>query len=250
MKIARFAAQGRVHTGRWEDEQLVDGSGRPHDPDSVTWLPPVTPTKVIGLALNYADHAAELSLQTPEDPALFFKPLSSLIGHRAAVVYPTGAQYMHYECELAVVIGQTCRRVRAERALDVVQGYTIANDITVRDFVTNTFRPPVKGKGWDTFGPIGPFLTTADQVPNPADVNLRTFVNGELRQSGNTSLLVRSIGEIIEYITFFMTLEAGDVLLTGTPKGLSHVYPGDLMRLEIDGLGVLENPIIADRQPD
>jgi 5-oxopent-3-ene-1,2,5-tricarboxylate decarboxylase / 2-hydroxyhepta-2,4-diene-1,7-dioate isomerase len=246
MKIARFAAQGRVHTGQWVHGQLLDGSGRPHDPNHVTWLPPVTPTKVIGLALNYADHAAELSLATPEDPALFFKPLSSLIGHRAAVVYPTGAQYMHYECELAVVIGQTCRRVRAERALDVVQGYTIANDVTVRDFVTNTFRPPVKGKGWDTFGPIGPFLTTADEIPNPANVNLLTYVNGELRQSGNTSLLVRSIGEIIEYITFFMTLEAGDVLLTGTPKGLSHVYPGDIMRLEIDGLSVLENPIVAE----
>ena len=248
MRIARFASRGRVHQGTGQDGQLLDGTGRPHDPDSVVWLPPVTPSKVIGLALNYADHAAELELGTPEEPALFFKPLSSLVGHRAPVVYPAGAEYMHYECELAVVIGRTARRVRAERALDYVQGYTIANDVTVRDFVKNIFRPPVKGKGWDTFGPLGPFLVTADEVPNPANLNLRTYVNGELRQQGNTSLLIRPIETIIEYITFFMTLEPGDVLLTGTPKGLSHVYPGDTMRCEVDGLGALENPIGVENE--
>jgi 5-oxopent-3-ene-1,2,5-tricarboxylate decarboxylase/2-hydroxyhepta-2,4-diene-1,7-dioate isomerase len=225
---------------------LLDGVGRLHDAERVMWLPPVEPSQVIGLALNFADHAAELSLQTPGEPALFFKPLSSLIGHRAPIVYPTGVEYMHYECELAVVMGRTARRVPASRAYDYVQGYTIANDVTVRDFVTNIFRPPVKGKGWDSFGPLGPFLVTADEVPHPDNLNLRTYVNGELRQQGNTALLIRSIPEIIEYITVFMTLEPGDVLLTGTPKGLSHIYPGDLIRCEVDELGALENPVVAE----
>jgi 5-oxopent-3-ene-1,2,5-tricarboxylate decarboxylase / 2-hydroxyhepta-2,4-diene-1,7-dioate isomerase len=246
MRKVRFAADGRVQDGVSVegDSVILSSQGMRYSPDDVVWLPPVNPGKVVGLALNYVDHAEELGLASPEDPALFFKPLSSLVGHRGRVVAPANIEYMHYEVELAVVIGRPARKVRAGDAYDYVLGYTIANDVTVRDFVHNFYRPPVKAKGFDTFGPMGPYLVI-DEVDDPGSLELRAYVNGELRQTGNTSMLMRDIPTLIEYITEFMTLEPNDVLLTGTPKGISHVYPGDVMRLEVDGLGTLENPIIA-----
>jgi 5-oxopent-3-ene-1,2,5-tricarboxylate decarboxylase/2-hydroxyhepta-2,4-diene-1,7-dioate isomerase len=248
VKRARFIAGGRALEGRLEGGALVDHAGEAHDPESVTWLLPVTPGKVLGLALNYADHADELELKRPEEPALFWKPNTSLLPHKGTVIYPQGARYMHYEVELAVIIGRNARRVREQDAYDYVGGYTIANDLVVRDFVTNTFRPPIRGKGWDTFGPLGPFYVTADEVDNPDDLVLRAFVNGDKRQEGNTRDMIFKIPEIIAYVSRFMTLEAGDVILTGTPKGISHVRPGDTMRLEVEGLGALENEVALETE--
>ncbi len=247
MKRARFLVDGRYEEGHLAGPGvLVDAQGRAYREADVRFLPPVaTPGKILGLALNYADHATELGLEVPADPAIFFKPATALVGHRGAVIYPTGVEYMHYENELAVVIDRRCRRVRAEHALDMVAGYTIANDITVRDFVRNVFRPPVKGKGWDTFLPIGPYLVE-DEIDDPHALELRTYVNGELRQRGNTAHQVTRIPQLIAYLTEFMTLERGDILLTGTPQGLSHIHAGDELRLEIDGLGALENRVIAE----
>jgi 5-oxopent-3-ene-1,2,5-tricarboxylate decarboxylase/2-hydroxyhepta-2,4-diene-1,7-dioate isomerase len=246
MRHARFIADGRIHEGTvTADGQPLDEAGRPHAAEAVVWLPPVAPPKVLGLALNFADHASELELATPEAPALFFKPLTSLIGHRAPIVAPPNIEYMHYEVELAVVLGRSGRRIRAADAYDHVLGYTIANDVTIRDFVTNMYRPPVKAKGFDTFGPIGPWMVDRDDLPDPNDVGLRAYVNGELRQQGNTRDFVRDIPALIEYISEFMTLEVHDIILTGTPKGLSHIYPGDHLRLEIDGIGALENSVVA-----
>jgi 5-oxopent-3-ene-1,2,5-tricarboxylate decarboxylase/2-hydroxyhepta-2,4-diene-1,7-dioate isomerase len=247
MKFARFAVAGRIHEGTLRnDGRLVTSNGAEYSPDDVTWLPPVVPSKAIGLALNFADHAEELQMKSPEDPALFFKPPSSLVGHRAPVVYPAGVEYLHYEVELVVVIGERCRRVKAEHAQRAIRGYTIGNDVTVRDFVKNFYRPPVRAKGYDTFGPLGPYVVTADELPNPNNLGMRAFVNGELRQQGNTSQFIRSIPELVEFISMIMTLEPGDLIWTGTPKGISHVYPGDVMRLEIDGIGALENPVVAE----
>jgi 5-oxopent-3-ene-1,2,5-tricarboxylate decarboxylase/2-hydroxyhepta-2,4-diene-1,7-dioate isomerase len=245
MRRVRFATEGTIHAGDLRDGVPHDGAGRPYDPDAVVWLPPVLPTKVIGLALNFADHADELGLRTPEEPALFFKPLSSLVGHRAPVRYPPGAEYMHYEVELAVVIGRTCRRVRAADAGAVIRGYTICNDVTVRDFVRNFYRPPVRAKGYDTFGPVGPCVVEGE-IADPHALELRAYVNGELRQRGTTAHMLRRIPELIEFISSFMTLESDDLILTGTPKGISHVRPGDMMRLEIEGIGALENLVVAD----
>lgn len=245
MKRARFLADGRFHEGLLLGRGVLrDEAGGEYNTDDVVFLPPVEPRTVIGLALNYADHATELSIAPPEEPALFFKPLNTLVGHRGHVVYPKGIEYMHYENELAVVIGRRCRNVPEKNALDVVQGYTIANELTIRDFVRNFYRPPVKAKGWDTFCPLGPYLVEGE-VADPHALELRTYVNGELRQQGNTKDMLRSIPELIAYITSFMTLESGDIILTGTPKGVSHIYPGDQMRLEIDGLEALENVVVA-----
>lgn len=246
MKRARWISQGQYHEGSLnESGKLLDEGGRPHDPETVTFLPPVEAKKIVGLALNYSRHAEELELATPKEPALFFKPTTSMVGHRGSVLYPAGVKYMHYENELAVVIGRRCRRVSAQNAMDMVAGYTIANDITVRDFIHNTYRPPIKGKGWDTFLPIGPYLCV-DEIKDPNSLELRTYVNGELRQLGNTSELLINIPDLIAYLTEFMTLEPGDVLLTGTPKGLTHIYPGDKLRLEIDGLEALESSVEND----
>jgi 5-oxopent-3-ene-1,2,5-tricarboxylate decarboxylase/2-hydroxyhepta-2,4-diene-1,7-dioate isomerase len=246
VRLARFAAAGKVYEGIVRNDGQLESNGTVFAPSKILWLPPVIPSKAIGLALNYADHAAELEMKSPEDPALFFKPPSSFIGNGASVIYPAGVEYLHYEVELVVVIGQRCRRVKAEHAEKYIKGYTIGNDVTVRDFVKNFYRPPVRAKGYDTFGPVGPYIVTTDEIPNPANLGLRAYVNGELRQQGNTAQMIRSIPELIEFISMVMTLEPGDMIWTGTPKGISHVYAGDVMRLEIDGIGALENPVVAE----
>ena len=242
---ARWRSDGEEYEGTYRDGALHDAAGNTYDPAAVRLLPPLRPPKIIGLALNYADHAEELGLQPPRDPALFFKPLTSLVGSGEPIVYPDGSEYMHYEAELAVVLRGPARKVSAEEAHRYVRGYTISNDVTVRDFVGNFYRPPVKAKGFDTFGPIGPWVV--DSIPDPDNTELRTYVNGELRQRGNTRSFIFRIPEIIAFISAFMTLEENDVLLTGTPKGISPIHPGDTVRIEIDGIGALENPVVAER---
>ncbi|MEW5958428.1 MAG: fumarylacetoacetate hydrolase family protein [Chloroflexota bacterium] len=246
MKLARFAYNGQILEGVYENDQLRVGSLR-YDPAEVMWLAPVAHTgKAIGVALGYIDHAAELNLDLPEAPVLFHKMPHTFVGHKAKIVAPPHIDYMHYECELVAVIGRSARRVKAADALNYISGYTIGNDVTVRDFVTNYYRPPVKAKGFDTFGPLGPVLVTADEI-DPTQVGLRTYVNGELRQEGNTRDLRHSVAELIEYITEFMTLQPGDMIWTGTPKGISRIHPGDTLRLEIDGIGTLENEVVEEK---
>lgn len=248
MKHARFIVQGREQAGIVDEDVIISSSGKKYQFDEIdVWLPPLKPNKMIGLALNYADHADELGLEKPKEPVLFIKPNSSLVGHKAPVYYPNGATYMHYENELAVVIGKEGRNIKAEDALDYVSGYTIANDVTVRDFVNNMYRPPVRAKGHDTFGPLGPFFVDKEDIPDVTNLELRTYVNGELRQQGNTKDLIYTIPELIEFISSFMTLEPNDIIWTGTPKGISHVHPGDTVRLEIDYLGALENVVLDGR---
>src|SRR3990172_6227564 len=245
MKIARFAVNGQVLQGTFENGRLVALRGDAYDPGDVVWLPPVVSfSKMIGLALNYSDHAPELNLQLPPNPILFNKNPNTLIGHKGKVVAPKNVEYMHYENELVVVIGQRCRKVKADQADRVILGYTIGNDVTVRDFVDNFYRPPVKAKGFDTFGPLGPYLVTIDEIPDSGNLYVKTFVNNELRQQGNTKDFIYNVPQLIEYITEFMTLEPGDMIWTGTPKGISHVHPGDMMRLEIENIGVLENEVV------
>lgn len=245
MKRVRFAAAGRVRTGEFRDGWLVDEAGGPHRPEEVVWLPPVQPSKVVGLALNYADHAEELGVRVPEEPALFFKPPSSLVGHLAPVVYPSGVRHLHQEVELAVVIGRRCRRVRPEDAYGVVRGYTIANDVTVRDYVGNFYRPPVRAKGYDTFCPVGPWVAEGE-VEDPHALRLRAYVNGSLRQEGSTANLLWKIPDLVALVSEIMTLEPDDLILTGTPRGVDPVYPGDVMRLEVEGIGALENPVVSE----
>ena len=245
MKFVRFAWNGAVHEGVYEDDVIKKGSVQ-YNPDDVMFLPPVDLVgKAIGVALGFAKHAKELKLEIPDHPILFHKMPHTMIGHKAHVIVPPGLDYMHYECELVAVIGRSCRRVKASEALDYVKGYTVGNECTVRDFVTNYFRPPIKAKGFDTFGPCGPWLVSADEI-DPTNVELKTYVNGELRQHGNTSGLRHSVAELIEYVSEFMTLQPGDMLWTGTPEGISHIYPGDTVICEVEGIGQLENTLIEE----
>ncbi len=244
MKFARFAYNGQIHEAVYENGQLMVGSVA-YDPNDVMWLPPVDARgcTAIGVALGYADHAEELGLDLPEHPILFHKLPNTFVGHKAKVTRPD-VDYMHYEGELVVIMGRACRHVSVEDALDYVGGYTIGNECTVRDFVGNYYRPPVKAKGFDTFGPMGPVWVTADEV-DPTNANVKTYVNDELRQDGNTQYLRHSVAELIAYITEFKTMQRGDLIYTGTPKGISHVHAGDVMRIEIPGIGVLENEVVA-----
>lgn len=246
VRWVRILDNARPCEGEWNGDRIVLADGTEIPADTAQWLAPVVPSKIVGLALNYRDHAAELGLEEPPEPALFFKPPSALIGHREPIRYPQGATYCHYETEVAVVIGHRCRRVKPEQALDYVRGYTIANDFTCRDFITNTFRPPVRAKGFDTFCPLGPAVISADAVGDPGQLAIVTRVNGETRQSGNTRNLLRPIPDLIAYLSAFMTLEPDDVILTGTPQGISPVYPGDEIRCEVEKLGALINAVIVD----
>jgi 5-oxopent-3-ene-1,2,5-tricarboxylate decarboxylase/2-hydroxyhepta-2,4-diene-1,7-dioate isomerase len=229
-----------------DDGALTNADGEPLDEAELTWLPPVEARTIVAIALNYRDHAAELDLAEPEQPALFPKFANAMVGHRRPIVRPRGIRFMHYETELAAVIGRPARRVRAADALAHVAGYTIANDLVVRDFVIDHFRPPIKPKNFDTFLPMGPLVVPAARVPDPQDMGIRTYVNGELRQEGSTRDMVHTVADLIAYVSEFMTLRPGDVLLTGTPKGISHVHAGDTLRCEVGDLPPLENPVVAE----
>jgi 5-oxopent-3-ene-1,2,5-tricarboxylate decarboxylase / 2-hydroxyhepta-2,4-diene-1,7-dioate isomerase len=246
MKVSRFVVGGRVLCGSPHNGKLIGSDGHEYDPGEVTYLPPVAPTKMIGLVLNYSDHANELGLSTADDPVLFIKPNSCLIGHMGDIVYPTGAKYVHYEGELAVIISRQARKVKQTDWSSYIKGYCAANEVTVRDFITNTFRPPVKAKGFDTFCPLGPHFVSSDELTDPSNLSIKTSVNGETRQDGNTKDLIHPIPKLIEFITDFMTLEENDIILTGTPKGISPVVPGDRVEITIEKIGTLINTVVAE----
>jgi 5-oxopent-3-ene-1,2,5-tricarboxylate decarboxylase/2-hydroxyhepta-2,4-diene-1,7-dioate isomerase len=198
------------------------------------------------LGLNYADHAKELAFNSQEEPLVFLKGPGTLLGHRGATRRPADVQFMHYECELAVIIGRPAKRVARAQAMQHVAGYCIANDYAVRDYLENWYRPNLRAKNRDGATVLGPWLVDAGDVADPANLNLRTFVNGKLTQAGNTRDLIFDIPYLIEYLSSFMTLRTGDVILTGTPEGVVNVMPGDEVLCEIDGLGRLANTIAAD----
>jgi 5-oxopent-3-ene-1,2,5-tricarboxylate decarboxylase/2-hydroxyhepta-2,4-diene-1,7-dioate isomerase len=170
----------------------------------------------------------------------------TFVGHRAVTRRPADATYMHYECELAVVIGREARRVRREEAYDYVAGYTVGNDYAIRDYLENYYRPNLRVKNRDGATPLGPWLVDAADVPNPMNLELRTTVNGELKQQGNTRDMIFDIPALIIYLSEFMTLSPGDIILTGTPQGLADVKAGDEVTTEIEGVGRLVNTIADD----
>jgi 5-oxopent-3-ene-1,2,5-tricarboxylate decarboxylase/2-hydroxyhepta-2,4-diene-1,7-dioate isomerase len=224
--------------------RLADG--RVLAEEEVVWLPPIEPGTVIALGLNYADHARELAFNSQDEPLVFLKGPGTLLGHRGATRRPADVQFMHYECELAVIIGRPAKRVARAQAMRHVAGYCIANDYAVRDYLENWYRPNLRAKNRDGATVLGPWLVDAGDVADPANLNLRTFVNGKLTQAGNTRDLIFDIPFLIEYLSSFMTLSTGDVILTGTPEGVVNVMPGDEVLCEIDGLGRLANTIAAD----
>jgi 2-keto-4-pentenoate hydratase/2-oxohepta-3-ene-1,7-dioic acid hydratase in catechol pathway len=208
---------------------------------SVKLLPPVLPSKIICVGRNYAAHAREHNAEVPEVPLLFLKPTSSLIGDNVPIELPPQSEQVEHEAELAVVIGKAGRWITAGEALDYVLGYTIANDVTARDLQRKD-NQWTRAKGFDTFCPVGPWIETEF---DPADALITCKVNAETRQMGSTRDMVFSVRQLIAFASSIMTLVPGDLLLTGTPAGVSPLHPGDIIEIQIEGLGTLKNPVIS-----
>ena len=245
MKHGRVAYAGAIHTAVERDGKLLLADGRLVSQDAVVWLPPMKPVPqartIQALGLNYADHAKELAFKAPEEPLVFIKGEATLIGHRAFTRRPPGVTFMHYECELTVVIGKTARRVKRDDAYDFVAGYTVANDYAIRDYLENWYRPNLRVKNRDTCTPIGPWLVDAQDISNPQALALQTTVNGKITQSGSTRDMIFDVPFLIEYFSSFMTLQPGDLILTGTPDGVVDCQPGDVIVTSIEQVGSLEN---------
>ena len=247
MKHARVVYQGTEYVATEQDGQLLLADGRLLAQDAVLWLPPLAPTPrprtILALGLNYADHAKELAFKAPTEPLVFLKGQASLIGHRAKTRRPKEVQFMHYECELAVVIGREAKRVKAGDAYDFIAGYTVANDYAIRDYLENWYRPNLRVKNRDTCTPLGPWLVDTADIPNPMGLALQTTVNGKVTQSGNTKDMIFDVPFLIEYFSSFMTLNPGDLILTGTPDGVVDCRDGDEIVTSIEGVGALHNTI-------
>lgn len=248
MKHARVMVEGRPHRATEREGALLLDDGRLVQETDVLWLPPVAPPKdrprtILALGLNYADHASELAFQPPEEPLAFLKGENALVGHRGRTRRPAGVEFMHYECELTIVIGRKARKVKRGDAHDFIAGYTVANDYAVRDYLENWYRPNLRVKNRDGATALGPWLVDAEDVPDPMALALRTSVNGRETQNGNTRDMIFGVPFLIEYFSSFMTLEPGDLILTGTPDGVVDCRPGDVVVAEIEGVGALMNTI-------
>jgi len=215
-----------------------------------TILAPIpNPPKIICLAFNYIDHAEEQEIQPPEGPVIVMKPRTALTGTNSEIRSPTFVKKLDYEVELALVIGQNCKNVDESKAMEVIFGYMILNDVSARDIQYGD-QQFTRGKSFDTYAPCGPWITTADEVPNPQNLKIMTKINGELRQNSSTSKMFLKIPSIVSKLSKVMTLEKGDIISTGTPKGviwnnsnLEFLKDGDQIEMEIEKLGKLENTI-------
>ena len=284
MKLVTFTHEGRTRLGAVESDAVVDfaAHGRGLPDDMLTFLaqgeaafntarevyasgtgrlalrdvsleaPVRRPPKILAVGLNYRDHAAEGGFDIPTVPMIFNKQSTAVTGPQSAIYLPKESVQLDYEGEFAFIIGKRCRHVPKEKALDVIAGYTIANDVSVRDW---QFRSPTTtmGKSWDTHCPLGPYMVTPDEVGDPHSLTLRTWVNDELRQDSNTRNLIFDCSDIIAHLSTAFTLEPGDVICTGTPSGVGlgmdpkvWLKAGDAVRITIDQLGTLENRVIDE----
>jgi 5-oxopent-3-ene-1,2,5-tricarboxylate decarboxylase/2-hydroxyhepta-2,4-diene-1,7-dioate isomerase len=247
MKRARVIHNGIVHSATEVDGQLLLEDGARVWPDQVTWLPPLMPVDrprtILALGLNYADRAKQLDFKAPEEPLVFVKGERALTGHRETTIRPAGVKFMHYECELAVVIGRKAKKVKQAEAHDFIGGYTVANDYAIRDYLENWYRPNLRVKNRDATTPLGPWFVDPADVPDPQALRLKTTVNGKVTQEGSTKDMIFSVAFLIEYFSSFMTLNPGDLILTGTPDGVVDCQPGDVVVTEIEGVGALMNTI-------
>ncbi|GAB7550178.1 fumarylacetoacetate hydrolase family protein [Cupriavidus sp. 8B] len=255
MKIIRYLTGGRAHYGIVEQDGRIDRlagsplqdlqrSGEVDAVDAVQILTPIERPRVFGLGYNYRAHSQEVGKASPEIPVLFMKPSTTVIGPGDGIVYPPDGQNIHFEGELTVVIGKEARHVSEPDALGYVLGYTCGNDVSDRvlQHRESKFGCLLVGKGYDTFAPIGPVIATA---LDPSNLSIVTRVNGEVRQDGNTADLVFNVPQIIAYLSKYMTLLPGDLIMTGTPAGVGPIKAGDAIEVEIEGIGVLRNNVIS-----
>ncbi|NUO98129.1 MAG: FAA hydrolase family protein [Nonomuraea sp.] len=242
----RILLDGAVTETVREGDELVAGDGRRVRIDDATHLPPVVPTKIIAVHLNHRSRVEEFRTRLPAAPTYFHKPTSSLNSHRGAVVRPEGCKWLNYEGEIAVVIGRTCRNVAPERAGEYIAGYTVANDFGLHDFRDTDAGSMLRVKGSDTLCPLGPGLVTDWDFRGKY---LRTYVNGNVVQDGNTDEMTWDMHYLVADIARTITLLPGDVLLSGTPAGSRPVRPGDVVEVEAEGLGRLTNHVVSGPVP-
>ncbi len=251
MRIAKFSIAGEVRFGLVDGPELVVFKGHPLFSGyettgervplkDVQLLPPTLPTsKIVCIGKNYADHAAEMGGDLPTEPLIFLKPTTSLIGHGESIVLPPIAERVDHEGELAIVIGDIAKDVSEAKAMDYVWGFTIANDVTARD-IQDRDGQWTRAKGFDTFCPLGPWIETEFEVDGQT---LETRVDGEIRQHASIDLLIHKVPRIVQHVSRAMTLLPGDVILTGTPAGIGRIVSGDVVEIDIEGIGTLRNPV-------
>ncbi len=247
VKVGRFFRNGEVFYGLIEEDEVLElgPSQRRHPFSELRVLCPVLSSKIIGVGLNYRDHAEELSLPIPEEPLLFLKPPSALIGPEEKIVLPPESQEVHYEGELAVVIGKELYRPKTFKEVEeAILGYTCFNDVTARDLQRKDGQW-TRAKSFNTFAPCGPYLVKG---LDPENLQITTRVNGEVKQKSSTANLIHKPIELIHFIANIMTLMPGDVIATGTPPGVGPLSPGDVVEVEIEGIGTLRNYVVREEK--
>jgi 2-keto-4-pentenoate hydratase/2-oxohepta-3-ene-1,7-dioic acid hydratase in catechol pathway len=251
IEIIRYHATDGIHLGIVNQGMVYHVEGRIPGAyqagtevgllEDLKLAPPIQPSKIICVARNYAAHAAEHAVEVPTTPMIFLKPPSSLVAHEEPIELPSGIGRVDLEAELAVIIGSRAKRVHREDALNYVLGYTCANDVSAR-VLQKSDGQWGRAKGFDTFCPLGPVIVTG--VENPGNLGIKARLNGNEIINSNTSYMVFDVPYLIEFISQVMTLEPGDVILTGTPEGVTEIIPGDVVEIEVEGVGVLSNPVV------
>jgi len=259
MKILRFQNHGQEAVGILKSStvyEVLSGSqvvpqisscpelGATYSLDEIEILPPVYPSKVVCVGLNYQDHAAELDMDIPDQPVLFLKPPTTVIGFDDSIIYPSQSRQVDYEAELAVIVGQNSHKISAEEASKYIAGYTVLNDVTARDLQQKDGQW-TRAKSFDTFCPIGPWMETD---LDPANQKISMRVNGELKQDSNTRNMIFPVEELFSFISHIMTLNPGDVIATGTPPGVGQLHVGDVAESTVEGVGTLRNPVKKAQQ--
>jgi len=250
VKIVRYTAGKKAEYGIWNGELVqslavapyrrIKTADRYHKLSDLRLLPPCTPSKIIALGLNYHSHAEEVKLRIPDEPLIFLKPSTSVIGPEDNIIYPASSQRVDYEGELGVVIRNRTWRVPQEEARHHVLGYTCFNDVTARDLQYQD-KQWTRAKSFDTFAPIGPCIETE---LDPSNLSLETYLNGELKQRTNTNDLIFSVPELVSFISHVMTLLPGDIIATGTASGIGPMQPGDTVEVKIEQIGTLRNYVV------
>lgn len=237
--IVRFMKDGRVRGGSYTTENGIISGGEVLALEEVELLAPCQPSKIVCVGLNYTEHARELKMDLPTEPILFLKPPSAVLAPGKEIVYPASSRQVDYEGELGVVIGKRCKSISANEAEKHILGYTCFNDVTARDLQKKDGQW-TRAKSFDTFAPFGPWIGKID----PSDAAIQTRVNGEVKQKSSTSDLIFGVPKLVEFISGVMTLEPGDVIATGTPPGVGQLQKGDVVEVEIEGIGVLRNNVV------
>jgi len=255
MKYLRFLQNGNVRHGLLEKDNIIreivgdifnnhKNTENVYSLSEITFLPPCMPTKIIAVGLNYFDHADEVQMKIPEEPLIFMKPPSTLIAHNDNIIYPKMSKQLDYEAELAVIIKNRIKNIEPKDVFKNILGYTCFNDVTARDLQKKDGQW-TRAKSFDTFAPIGPFISTD---LNPDNLQIKLYKNGQLMQNSSTSNMIFKVDKIISFISKIMTLFPGDIVATGTPSGIGQLKEGDIVEVEIEGIGILKNNVFLEKE--